>query len=466
MKLMNQARITFLGAAQTVTGSCTLIEYHKAKIMIDCGLFQGPKEVRQRNWDMISPSLAQSIQAVILTHAHVDHSGLLPKLFQLGFRGSIYCTASTLDLCRILLPDSAYLQEEDARRMAGRGNQNFFGPLYSVEDAEGCLNLFNEVSRRQWFELAPGLSFQFYRAGHILGSSIVQLALSAGNGVRLLTFSGDLGNDRQFLIKGPEEISETDDLILEATYGDRNHSLEPPEQQLEAVIHEVQGTGGVLVIPAFAVGRTQELLYLIKKLEEQKKIPRLPVYLDSPMALDATELYLQGADDLKPEWQDGELIPPLSPENFLGVPRMEDSMALMSRPGPMIIISAAGMLTGGRILYHLKERLPDPKNRVLFVGYQAEETKGRLLQEGLRTIRIHKENILVRAKIESMQSLSAHADSDQLLSWVQKMEKKPKRVFLNHGEKSGLRALAYRLQNELSLEVIIPEPQQSFTIPL
>ncbi len=459
---MENAKITFLGAAQTVTGSATLIEYKNFKVLIDCGLFQGPKEIRKRNWQLFDSQLAESIDCVVLTHAHVDHSGMLPKLYQLGFRGPIYSSESTFDLAQILLPDSAYLQEEDAKRYTGRNGHDYYGPLFSLEDAEGSLKLFEVVGRHQWFEITPGLSFRFLRAGHILGSSIVQFSMSSENGIKMITFSGDLGNDKQRVIKGPEQVKETDDLILESTYGDRTHSPVSPEKTLKKLIHKIALSQGALVIPAFAVGRTQEILFIIKKLEEDGEVPKIPVYLDSPMALEATELYLKNSDDLKLTIKEGELIPPLSPSNFHRVKKMEDSMNLTHKKGPLIIISAAGMLTGGRILYHLKERLKDPNSIVVFVGYQAEETKGRLLQQGLKTIRIHKENITIRARIENIQSLSAHADSDELVAWVAAMKKKPKRVFLNHGEKSSQNALAYRLKHELGLEVIIPEPGQEF----
>ncbi len=459
---MKNAKITFLGAAQTVTGSATLIEYKHFKVLIDCGLFQGPKEIRKRNWELYDQALAQSIDCVILTHAHVDHSGMLPKLCQLGFKGKIYSSESTFDLSKILLPDSAFLQEEDAKRFNNRNNKGYYGPLFTSEDADKALEQFEVVERHQWIELTAGLSFRLLRAGHILGSCIVQLSLSTENGVRLITFSGDLGNDKQRVIKGPEEIHETDDLILESTYGDRTHSELSPDHSLKKLILKIQQTGGVLLIPSFAVGRAQEILFIIKKLEEDGEIPKIPVYLDSPMALEATNLYLQGSDDLKLVLKKDELISPLSPFHFHKVKKMEDSINLMHKKGPLIIISAAGMLTGGRILYHLKERLGDPNTIVVFVGYQAEETKGRLLQQGLKTLRIHKENIVVKASIESVESLSAHADSDELVAWVSRIEKKPKRVFLNHGEKNSQNALAYRLKHELGLEVIIPLPRQEF----
>ncbi|MCB0377566.1 MAG: MBL fold metallo-hydrolase [Bdellovibrionales bacterium] len=459
---MLQPKMTFLGAAGTVTGSATLIEYQKLKVLVDCGMFQGPKKIREQNFSLYDKQLASSIDAVILTHAHIDHSGLLPKIYQLGFRGKIYSTQATFDLCKVMLPDSAYLQEEDAKRYHSSDKSRH--PLYTVDDANACLGLFEVIHRKQWFEIAPGFGFQYFRAGHILGSSFVQISIQTGNGVRLVSFSGDLGNGRQYMIKSPEDLPETDDLVLESTYGDRLQDRNPPHQKIKQLVSEICASGGALVIPAFAVGRTQEILHILRELEQNGDIPSIPVFLDSPMALEATDIYLSDNDDLKLEVKEGKLIPPLSPSNFQRVRKMEDSIRLTHTKGPLIIISAAGMLTGGRILYHLKTRLAEARNIVLFVGYQAEDTKGRLLQSGLRTIRIHKEQIHVKAKVESIDSLSAHADSDDLVEWVSRINKPPKRVILNHGEPKALNALCYRLRYELDLDVIIAKQNESYNL--
>lgn len=460
---MDKAQITFMGAAQTVTGSATLLEYNNLKFLVDCGMFQGPKFIRKRNWELYSKDFVADLDGIILTHAHVDHSAMVPKLYQLGFRGPVYCTQGTRNLAEVLLPDTAYLQEEDARRMNhGKGHPK--EPLYSTKDALESLKLFKVFPRHEWFELGKGLSFRFFRAGHILGSSFVQFSLSRGNGVHLLTFSGDLGNDRQNVIKGPEVLVETDTLVLESTYGDRNQSKVSPALEIKEAIEETQRKGGALLIPAFAVGRTQEILFIIRKIFEESDLPPTEVFLDSPMALEATDLYLRGGEDLKVSMSQNGGLPTLCPPNFTRVKKMEDSIHLMHKKGPIIIISAAGMLTGGRILYHLKERLPDPNSTLLFVGYQVEETKGRLLQKGMKTIRIHKEQIPVRASIKTVESLSAHADSDELVSWVERIDKKPKTVFINHGESGSSRALAYRLKYELGLKCEIPRPQETFTL--
>ena len=461
---MIKAKIQFLGAAKTVTGSASLIKFGKIKILIDCGMFQGPKEIRKKNWEIYNKDLASSIDIVILTHAHVDHSGLIPRLHKLGFRGKVYATQSTYELLQVLLPDSAYLQEEDAKHSRSKSNEDYRGPLYKVKEAVESLKYFDVVCRNQWFELAKGLSFRFLRAGHILGSSIVQISISKENGVRLITFSGDLGNGRQNVIKGPEDIFETDDLILESTYGDRLQGKETPGDELKQCILDIHSSKGALVIPAFSVGRTQEILYMIKQLEDKGEAPNTPVFVDSPMALEATEIYLHDSEDLKVLIKEGELIKPLSPSEFYKVKKVEDSIRLTKQPGPIIIISAAGMLTGGRILYHLKTRLPDKRNIVLFVGYQAENTKGRLLQQGLRTIRIHKENIAVKAQIRTIDSLSAHADSDDLINWISRFNKPPKRIFLNHGELPSLNALCYRIRYELGLNAQIAQPDQEYDL--
>jgi metallo-beta-lactamase family protein len=460
---MNRARLTFMGAARTVTGSATLLEYNKFKVLVDCGMFQGPRNIRDRNKDLYSKEFAQNLDAIILTHAHVDHSAMIPKLFKLGFRGPVYCTQGTKDLAEVLLPDTAYLQEEDAKRQSSQSDKRV-NPLYSLKEALESLKLFKVMGRKQWFELDRGLSFQFLRAGHILGSSLVQISLSDGNGVKIITFSGDLGNHRQNVIKGPQDVVETDYLVLESTYGDRLHSPIPPDEEIEKAIRWIAQSKGALLIPAFAVGRTQEILYIIKKIFEKEGVPEMEVYLDSPMALEATDLYLKGGEDIKLEVKDEGFVKSLSPKLFHRVRKMEDSIRLVHKSGPLIILSAAGMLTGGRILYHLKERLPDPQSMVLFVGYQAEETKGRLLQQGLKTIRIHRDLVHVKAKIQTVESLSAHADSDEIMEWLSRIDKKPQMIYLNHGDLVSSRALAYRIKYELGLATTIPEPGESFKI--
>ncbi len=459
-------KLTFLGAAETVTGSRILIEHHNKKYLLDCGLYQGPKESRELNWQTFA--LASQIDAIILSHAHIDHSGYIPKIVREGFRGKIYTTEATFQLCNIMLPDSGRLQEEDAKfaNKTKHSKHDPALPLYTESDAIRSLESFYSCKSNEWIELDKSCHVRFLRAGHILGSSIVQFSYNVdGNGQKIITFSGDLGNGRSFLLKDPIQIHETDYLVLESTYGDRVQSKVDVTLQIADIIKKVVGRGGTLVIPAFAVGRTQELLYIIHKLEHDKKIPIYPVYLDSPMASKATHLY---------EYYDGDLKLNDSPDetfnfqthDFKIVTDADESMLLcMNTDQPKIVISAAGMLTGGRILHHLKAILPDENSGVLFVGYQAQGTKGLLLKNGLRRIRIHHSDIDVEAEIFTSESLSAHADSDDLISWVKSIDNPPKKVFLNHGELNSLHALQYRLIHELKInDVNIPKLSEEYKL--
>ncbi len=459
-----KSTIQFLGAAKTVTGSRTLLSVNGKKILVDCGLFQGPKRIRNLNWNIFEN--AEEIDAVLLTHAHIDHSGYLPKLVKEGFNGPIYSTFATRDLCEIMLLDSAYLQEEDAS-FANRTKYSKHSPalpLYEVEDAERAIRLLTPIRSNEWNEIFPGLSLRLSRSGHILGSSFVQVISNENSKSKIVTFSGDLGNQRQRVIKGPVSLIETDELILEGTYGDRLQSREDPSVVLANCINEVIENNGVLVIPAFAVGRTQELLFLIRELEEQGRISEIPVFLDSPMANEVTEIYLRYPDELNFHQRGAKFLSPLSSKYFKAVRSTDESMMLCMRNGPMIVISAAGMLTGGRILHHLKARLPYENNIVLFVGFQSEETKGRLLQNGFPKIRIHHQEVEVNAKIVSIDGLSAHADTEDLIQWVKNIEKAPKRIFLNHGEEPALNALKYRLEAELGIHTVIPSMNEVFEI--
>jgi metallo-beta-lactamase family protein len=335
-------------------------------------------------------------------------------------------------------------------------------PLYDAQDAEDALRLIQVVSSDEWHKMDDTISLRLIRSGHILGSRFVQLHWDDGNGGKTITFSGDIGNGKSNIIRDPVQINETDYLVLESTYGDRVQPHIDALSVLQNIIKRVWDRGGVLVIPAFSVGRTQEIIYLIRQLEIEKRIPKgIPVWLDSPMALDATQIYMDHRDELKIAIREGEVQPPLCPEHYKPVRSADDSMLLCMSDQAGIVISAAGMLTGGRVLHHLKARLPHEKNAVLFVGYQVEGTKGRLLKQGLSTIRIHHQPVSVDAEILAIESLSAHADSDDIMEWCRGFDKKPKQVFVNHGETSALGALSYRLKTELDwLNVIAEEGVQ------
>lgn len=458
-------KIQFLGAAQQVTGSKTRVTYRDRAYLVDCGLFQGERREREQNWADLPH--AAGYAAVFLTHAHIDHCGYLPRLVKQGFHGPIYCTAATAALARVLLADAAHLQEEDAED----ANTKHYSrhdpalPLFNLEDVERTLRLLHVVHRDEWIQLAPGLSYRFLRSGHLLGSSFVQFNFLSGEDSRVVTFSGDLGSERSHIIKGPVRVTETDYLIMEGTYGDRAHRPEGQEVALARAINTVHARRGVLLIPAFAVGRTQEILYLINKLEDDGVIPHVPLYLDSPMALKVTEIYRHGLDDLKPVVDRGRLVSSMDGSRFKATAAPAESRRLQGRDGPMIIVSAAGMLTGGRILHHLKARLPHRANAVLFVGYQAPGTKGRLLQNGIDRLSIHHEVVDVNAEVISLEGFSAHADAREIIEWMSALVRPPRGVYLNHGDGDALKALRYRIRQELGWEAVeIPGPGDEFEL--
>jgi metallo-beta-lactamase family protein len=458
-------KIKFLGAAHTVTGSRTVCSHGNYKFMVDCGLFQGPKAIRDRNWNPVLE--ASSIQSIILTHAHIDHSGYIPRLFKDGFKGPVYCTPATRELCKVLLMDAAHLLEEDAlfANQSGYSGHQPALPLFTTSDAKRALDRFEPVEREKWTKLNGELSFRFLRSGHILGSSFVQVNCDDnGNGSKSILFSGDLGNGRSLILKPPITGIECDALVLESTYGNRAHTRLTPELALAPIINRIVARKGVLVIPAFSVGRTQEVLFLVRKLEESGAIPKIPVYVDSPMANHATEIFMRFPEDHLPFFQSGHYQSTLCPSSFSAVGTAQESMVLTMKEGPMIVISAAGMLSGGRVMHHLKRRLPDERNAVLFVGYQAEETKGRLLQNGIRELRIHHQNIPVRAEILTLDGLSAHADSNDLVDWVGGLRKIPSRIFLNHGDNGGPEALAQSLEKRFGVRAEIPSQEEEFVL--
>jgi metallo-beta-lactamase family protein len=457
-------KLQFLGAAKTVTGSRTLLTHRGKRILIDCGLFQGPKEKRLLNWEgFIDP---KSVDAVILTHAHLDHSGYIPKFVKDGYSGPIFCSSATRDLCRILLQDAAHLQEEDADYANETKYSSHFPalPLYTAEDTLRALRLFRPIDREDWFPLFDHMQCRFLRSGHILGSRFVQIACDEVNGSETITFSGDLGNGRSRVIKPPLGNLETDTLILEATYGDRVQPREDPTIQLAPMISKVMARNGVLLIPAFSVGRTQEILLLIREMENQKTIPKCKVYLDSPMANHATDIYINHPEEHLLTIKGNEVSPPICTSDYTPVKSKQDSMSLCFKRGPMIVVSAAGMLTGGRVMHHLKSRITEKENAILFVGFQAEQTKGRLLQGGIKELRIHHQNYPVRAEIMTIDSLSAHADSLDTIEWLNSFRKLPRKIFINHGELNACTSLAAQLRLKFGVEVIVPSFSEEFKL--
>ncbi len=443
------ASIRFLGAAGTVTGSRFLVETGSVRVLVDAGLFQGPKELRLRNrapW----PVPPASVAAVVLTHAHIDHAGALPLLGRQGFRGSVHCTPATRDLAGLLLPDSGRLHEEEARyanRVGYSKHAPNAAPLYTEDDALAVLPRLSPLSYGQQRRIAPGVSIRFHRAGHILGSALVEMTVAGSRPLRLL-FSGDLGRYGAPILPDPEPGVTADALILESTYSGKRHATDVPGLQLAAEVQNVIRTGGALLIPAFAVGRTQEVLFTLRELEGRGEIPAIPVFVDSPMAVDATPMYLSHRED-----HDEEMVrritageEPLRPKRLTFCRSPEQSKRINDVEGPCVILSASGMATGGRVLHHLKRRLPDPRTTVLLVGYQAAGTRGWSLQSGAATLRIHGEDVPVKARVASLTGFSAHADEAEIARWLASFPAQPSRTFLVHGEPAALAAASARME--------------------
>lgn len=450
-------RITFLGAAGTVTGSKYLVESGKARILVDCGLFQGVKALRQRNWEEL-PLEPGSLDAVVVTHAHIDHTGYLPRLWREGFRGRVHCTSGTRDLLGILLPDSGYLQEEAARHANREGYSRHRPalPLYTSHDAGECLHLLDTQSFGRPFEPASGISARFTRAGHIIGSACVTLETPTER----VSFSGDVGRPHDPIMNPPERLPPAEWLVVESTYGDRRHAQESPFEGLARVVHETAERKGVLLIPSFAVGRAQHLLHVLAELRRQGRVPELPVFLDSPMAIDATEIFCRHTDDHRLSEDQCREFCELA--RYTRTP--DESKDIDRRSGPMIVISASGMATGGRILHHLRRFLPDPHSIVLFVGYQASGTRGRSLVDGADELKIHGQYVPVRARVEQLHALSAHADYAELLEWLGKSELSPRQVFVTHGEPAASDAFRRRLRDHLGWRALVPQDGSTWTL--
>ena len=450
-------QLTFLGATGTVTGSRTLLESKGKRILIDCGLFQGLKQLRLKNWDAF-PVEPSSIDAILLTHAHIDHSGYLPRLVKLGFRGKIYCTSGTHDLCQILLPDSAHLQEEEARYANQKGFSKHHPalPLYSQDDAQRALDLFQTVDFHELVDLGEGLQARFYSNAHILGSSCIHIS----DGDKSVLFSGDVGRSNDPLMRAPEIPPASDYLVIESTYGDRLHDPVNTLESLAQYIRETVQHGGILLIPVFAVGRAQEMLFYLHQLKQQGRIPHIPIYLNSPMAVDASEIFQLHCNEhrLNPQ-QCAEMFADVHMVNSI-----EQSQALNHMRQPMILLAASGMASGGRVVHHIKAFAGNPRNTILFVGFQAAGTRGAAMVNGANEVKIHGEYIPIKARIASMTSLSAHADYVEILQWLKQFKQAPKLTFVTHGEPVAADAMRLHIEEQLKWQTCVPDYLQKVNL--
>jgi metallo-beta-lactamase family protein len=454
------SEITFLGAARTVTGSRHLLRTTAGhRVLVDCGMFQGLKALRERNWHELGV-LPQDVDAVILTHAHLDHCGWLPKLVAAGYRGRIYCTPGTRDLCTLVLPDAGRIQEEDARQANKHGYSKHKPalPLYTEDDARRALTLLQPVSYGVPVPVAPGVTVEFIGAGHLLGSAFARVTLE--DQPRTILFGGDLGRYDRPVLPDPSPVEEADVLLLESTYGNRVHGADDGGAELARVVNDTMERGGRVVIPSFAVGRVEELLYWLERLEKERRIPAVPVYVDSPMAAQALQFYASRPGELDPDMSSAPNEPMFDVRRLHIIKDAEESKALTRSTTPGIIISASGMATGGRVLHHLKQMLPDARNTVLFVGYQAAGTRGRLMVDGAHTVKIHGQDIPIAARVVKNDQMSAHADSAEILRWLRQFKRAPARTFLVHGEVDAMSALAATITKELGWNTYMPQHRE------
>jgi metallo-beta-lactamase family protein len=452
--------LTFLGAARTVTGSKYLLTHGKAVVLFDCGLFQGLKELRLRNWQDLSIPAA-SITAVVLTHAHLDHVGYVPRLVKQGFKGPVFCTSGTAELSQLVLPDSGRIQQEDARQANRHGYSKHSPamPLYDEADAHRALTHFHRVGFHRQIEVADGVTVEFRGSGHLLGSAYVVTRLSGGH---TILFGGDLGRYGRPVLPDPEDAVRADTVLVESTYGDRDHPTDDQGNELAVVIRETAARGGKVVIPAFAIGRVEELLYWIRRLERERRIPVLPVYVDSPMASEALRFYIQRAHELDPDMQSEKKpgtrdVSAFATARFQVIASPQQSKELTAGRKAGIVISSSGMATGGRVLHHLAAALPDSKNTVLLVGFQAEGTRGRQLLEGAKELRIHGMSVPVHARVAKLNSMSGHADRGEIVRWLKTLPAPPQRLFLVHGEPHPMDALKTTIKNELGWDAATPQ---------
>ncbi len=457
------AYIQFLGAAGVVTGSKHLINTGDLQVLIDCGLFQGQREWRERNWQS-PPIPATEIDAVILTHAHLDHSGWIPRLIKEGFNGPIYCTPATKDLCGILLPDSGHLQEEDAafhnKHRTSRHDPAL--PLYTMQEAQNALTNFQPVDFDQPKQLSANFGFRFVPAAHIVGSSMVEISVNLNGSARMLIFTGDIGRVRNDQVSpgrvihhGPTEGENADLLVMESTYGNRVHPTNDVRPELAAVIKETVARGGSIVVPAFAVERTQKLLFMLKDMMKEGTIPRIPVFVDSPMAIEAVRIFLKHTEEFTEETKRlvEECGSPLEWEGFTFAEQQQDSRKINDVRYPCIIVSSSGMVTGGRIQHHLIHRLPDPRNTVIFIGFQAPGTRGAVIKNGAKSVKMFGEDVPIRAQVVAFEQFSDHADTVELLQWLTTFKKQPQVTYLVHGEPAAATALQMAISDKLRWRV-------------
>jgi metallo-beta-lactamase family protein len=458
--------ITFLGAARTVTGSAYLVDSGRSQVMVDFGMFQGRKEVRQRNW--VDPEFpAPQVEAVVLTHTHLDHIGRIPRLVNNGFAGPIFCTPPTVELAEVLLKDAAHLQMEDAEYLnrKGRTSHKPALPLFDDKDVERALKLFVPVPVGRSHIAAPGISFTFREAGHLLGAGSIDMTVENGSGQsRRILFSGDVGRYNAVLAPDPDPCPDVDYVVVESTYGNRQHPVTSVQEQLQSVLARTFARGGVLLIPAFAVGRSQQMVWLMDRIVQEQGLRAFPIYIDSPMAVDATRIYARHGEALKNALTlvGGQSV--LNNKWVKLVKRRDESEALNKVKGPAVIISSSGMLSGGRILHHCRVRLPHAENTLLITGYQAEGTLGRRLIEKATTVRIHKTQIPVLAEVTDLKGLSGHADVNELMRWMSGVKTAPRTVFITHGEEDAALALAARINVERGFKTLVPKHVERVTL--
>lgn len=460
-------RLKFLGAVKSVTGSKFLLEIDDKRILIDCGMFQGKKELRLRNWSKLPIDPAQ-IDVVVITHAHIDHTGYLPRLVKDGFGGRIICTRATEDLMNILLPDAGKLQEEEAQYAFRHGYSRHSKPqpLFGVEDAKLVLDMIDSFPLNEEIKLIENVSIIFRNAGHILGASMIELFVQGDTQKKKIVFSGDLGRYEDPLMHPPATVKNADILLIESTYGDRLNPIEDVEKELAEAINYTFDRRGCVLIPAFAVGRTQNLIYYLNKLMNEKSIPELPIFIDSPMAISVTSLYEKHSHihKLKVQKQNDRLISIFDSPNIYFCNTAESSRALNDRKEPAIIISASGMCTGGRILHHLYHRLGNENDTVLFAGYQAEGTRGRDILDGKPTVRIFGIDVQINCAVKEVNGLSAHADQKELMKWISGFESSPKMTFITHGEEAAAKTLLEKIKMTYNWNCFVPEYMESFEL--